>query len=53
MIKYLDFAPTITEKAQIKAFIEADAGLNSQEEKLLVAFDGWWDLHAPSLAKLP
>lgn len=53
MIKYLDFAPEIIDRSQIKASIEADAGVKSQEQKLRSAFDRWWDLHAPHLGKLP
>lgn len=52
-MEYLDFAPRITDKSQIKEFIEADSGVKAQEGKLLSAFDVWWELHSPNLAKLP
>lgn len=50
---YLDFVPAITEKGQIKTFIESDAGIQAQEGKLMSVFAAWWQLHSPSLSELP
>lgn len=50
---YLDFIPAITEKEQIKTFIESDAGIQQQESKLYSIFAAWWQLHAPKLGNLP
>lgn len=50
---YLDFVPAITERRQIKTFIESDAGIQAQEGKLMSVFAVWWQLHAPSLGELP
>jgi hypothetical protein len=35
MTEYLDFAATITDRAQIKPLIEADPGVKAQESKPL------------------
>ncbi|AFY47524.1 hypothetical protein Nos7524_1652 [Nostoc sp. PCC 7524] len=53
MTDYLDFIPTITERSQIKSFIESDAGVQQQESKLYSVFAAWWQVHAPSLSELP
>lgn len=50
---YLDFIASITERGQIKNFIESDAGVQQQEGKLYSVFTAWWQLHAPSLGELP
>lgn len=50
---YLDFVPAITERGQIKTFIESDAGIQEQEGKLMSVFAAWWQLHSPSLGELP
>jgi len=52
-VDYLDFVPAITEKGQIKTFIESDAGIQQQESKLMSVFAAWWQLHALSLGDLP
>jgi type I restriction enzyme M protein len=53
MTDYLDFISTITERSQIKSFIESDAGVQQQESKLYSVFAAWWQVHAPSLSELP
>jgi type I restriction enzyme M protein len=53
MTDYLDFAPSVTERSQIKAFIESDAGVQATEAKLYGVFSAWWQLHAPGLGELP
>lgn len=50
---YLDFVPAITERGQIKPFIESDTGIQEQEGKLYGVFAAWWQLHAPGLSELP
>ncbi|MFB2876563.1 hypothetical protein [Floridanema aerugineum] len=50
---YLNFIASITERGQIKNFIESDAGVQQQEGKLYSVFTAWWQLHAPSLGELP
>jgi len=50
---YLDFIASITERGQIKNFIESDAGVQQQEGKLYSVFAAWWQLHAPDLGELP
>jgi type I restriction enzyme M protein len=49
---YLDFAPTLTGREQIKPIIEADPGVRAQEARLREAFAGWWQVHEPLLAGL-
>ncbi|QIR40291.1 restriction endonuclease subunit S [Tolypothrix sp. PCC 7910] len=50
---YLDFISAISERGQIKSFIESDAGVQQQESKLYSMFAAWWQVHAPSLSELP
>jgi type I restriction enzyme M protein len=49
---YYDFAPHLTERAQIKAAIERDAGVQAQEARLRDAFEAWWREHEPLLVRL-
>ncbi|MEH2343221.1 MAG: hypothetical protein V7K22_16460 [Nostoc sp.] len=53
MNDYLDFISTITERSQIKTFIESDAGVQQQEGKLYSVFAAWWQVHSTSLGELP
>lgn len=53
MSDYFDFIPTITERSQIKTFMETDNGVKQQEQKLYDSFATWWQLHSPNLAALP
>ncbi|MBE9213021.1 hypothetical protein IQ247_10095 [Plectonema cf. radiosum LEGE 06105] len=41
--EYLDFQSNLTERSGIKQFIEADAGVVKQEEKLRQATLNWWE----------
>ncbi|KAB8317311.1 hypothetical protein SD81_018550 [Tolypothrix campylonemoides VB511288] len=50
---YCDFISAITERGQIKTFIESDAGIQQQEGKLMSVFAAWWQMHSPSLGELP
>jgi type I restriction enzyme M protein len=50
---YLDFVSAITERGQIKTFIESDSGIQQQEGQLMTVFVAWWQLHAPGLGELP
>ncbi|MEI1378376.1 hypothetical protein PQG02_02620 [Nostoc sp. UHCC 0926] len=53
MEEYLDFQPTLTERAQIKQRIETDAGIVQQEEKLRQVTLNWWLQHQQRLIDLP
>ncbi|MBN3893992.1 MAG: hypothetical protein HWQ41_01410 [Nostoc sp. NOS(2021)] len=53
MKEYLDFQPTLTERAQIKQRIETDAGIVQQEEKLRQVTLNWWQEHQQRLIDLP
>ncbi|MEH2214859.1 hypothetical protein [Nostoc sp.] len=50
---YLDFISAISERGQIKSFIESDAGVQQQEGKLYSVFAAWWQVHSTSLGELP
>lgn len=50
---YLDFISAISERGQIKSFIESDAGVQQQEGKLHSVFAAWWQVHSTSLGELP
>lgn len=50
---YLDFASTITERSQIKAVIESNPGVQTQEARLRQAFATWWRAQEPRLLTLP
>ncbi|MBD0302696.1 MAG: hypothetical protein ICV85_11110, partial [Tolypothrix sp. T3-bin4] len=50
---YCDFISAITERGQIKTFIESDAGIQQQEGKLMSVFAAWWQMYSPSLGELP
>ncbi|MHC5760234.1 hypothetical protein [Nostoc sp.] len=50
---YLDFISAISERGQIKTFIESDAGVQQQEGKLYSVFAAWWQIHSTSLGELP
>ncbi|MEH2295918.1 hypothetical protein [Nostoc sp.] len=53
MTDYIDFISTITERSQIKTFIESDAGVQQQEGRLYSVFAAWWQIHSASLSELP
>jgi len=50
---YLDFAPLLTDRAQIKPRLEADPGVQARATQLQEAFATWWEAHQPRLAALP
>lgn len=50
---YLDFAPGISERSQIKTTIEADAGVRRKEGQLFAVFTDWWQAHEQHLLRLP
>jgi type I restriction enzyme M protein len=51
--KYLDFAPGIATKADIKSAIESDDGVLAREADLTAAFDRWWSAHQERIVRLP
>lgn len=50
--KYFDFRPALTERHQLKAAIEENAGLLAKEEALRAAFEHWWQQHSGHIAAL-
>jgi len=50
---YLDFVPAITERSQIKAVIESNPGVQTQETRLREAFATWWQAQERRLLTLP
>ena len=49
---YVDFAPSITERAQFKAMVEAEPGLVERKKTALSAFETWWKKAAKSLVEI-
>ena len=49
---YLDFSPGIS-KADLKARVTTDEGIQAREADLRAALDRWWDQHAALVADLP
>ncbi|MDH6089651.1 N-6 DNA methylase [Umezakia ovalisporum] len=50
---YFDFLPTLTERSQIKDFVESYPGIAKQEKQLKDAFLNWWEIHENQLLQLP
>ncbi len=50
---YLNFAPTLMERAAIRPLVENDAGVQARAQVLREALAAWWSTHAPRLADLP
>jgi len=50
---YLDFAPSLAERRQVKTAVESNAGVKAQEKRLRDAFAAWWQLHEERLVRLP
>jgi type I restriction enzyme M protein len=50
---YLDFTPSLTCRNQIRATLEADAGLQAQERQLHERFGKWWDAQLGTLRAMP
>ncbi len=51
--KYLDFKPALAKKADLKAVVEADAGVKTLEGALAKAFEIWWTKHEAAISALP
>ncbi|MEW6489513.1 MAG: class I SAM-dependent DNA methyltransferase [Thermodesulfobacteriota bacterium] len=51
--RYLDFAPHLTSKAQLKAAVEADPGVLTAEAAVRKAFETWWADHSKHVVALP
>ena len=49
---YLDFSPGVS-KADLKARVTTDEGVQAREAELHVALDRWWEQHAALVADLP
>lgn len=50
---YFDFAPTLTDRTQIKVAIGEDAGVKAQEARLTEALDSWWKRREKRIRRLP
>src|SRR5690606_28369162 len=50
--RYLDFAPHLTAKSDLKPAIEADAGLQAREAEIRAAFNTWWAAHQDDIVAL-
>jgi type I restriction enzyme M protein len=50
---YYDFAPTLTDRAAIRAAVEENYGVQDKEAQMSLAFATWWEAHEPRLAALP
>lgn len=53
MKKYLEFIPEISDRSDIKIFIENDSGVQKREGQLSAVFEAWWLVHSSNLARLP
>ncbi len=51
--KYFEFKPAFTKRSDLKALVEADAGVKKQETALMMAFEGWWTKHEAAISALP
>ena len=49
---YLDFSPGLA-KADLKALVTTDEGVQAREAELHAALDRWWEQHAALVADLP
>jgi len=50
---YLDFAPTLGSRGDLKAIIEGQLGLQTKEKELRATFDRWWTKGLPVLRGIP
>lgn len=50
---YHDFAPSLTDRAQIRAAVEENPGVLEKETRVTEAFAEWWEAHELRLAALP
>ncbi len=53
MSDYRDFIGRIEERADIRAIVEADAGIAARRRQLIAAFDAWWSSARNGLVDLP
>ena len=53
MSDYRDFIDRIEKRADIRAIVEADAGIAAKGEQLNAAFETWWSASRNDLADLP
>ncbi len=51
--RYYDFDTQLSERAQLKATIGADPGVQAKEQALHEAFTTWWQAHEQHLRQLP
>ena len=51
--RYLDFAPDLDAKAELKTRIESDEGLQAKERALTDAVDAWWRAQIKGIRALP
>jgi type I restriction enzyme M protein len=51
--RYVDLAPALKEKADLKKHIESDAGVQAKEKALTDAVDTWWNAHRDGIGALP
>jgi len=51
--RYFDFRTELSSKSDLKAAVEADAGVQAREEALAEAFSGWWAAHIGQIQALP
>lgn len=50
---YLDFAPDLTERSQLKGIVQNYSGVLAQEAQLWDAFNAWWREYEGLLSELP
>jgi len=50
--KYLDFAPQLAQRRDLRPAIEANPGVRAREAALREAFEAWWRGHGPTLVAL-
>ncbi len=51
--RYYNFHTNLSSQGDIKQRIEADAGVQAQEQALVDAFQTWWDKHQRLIVSLP
>ncbi|KHL54497.1 type I restriction-modification system subunit M [Xanthomonas cannabis] len=49
---YLDFAPTLTARAELKPAVEGNPGLQAKEAALREAFEAWWQAQGTRITAL-
>jgi len=53
MSDYRDFIDRIEKRTDIRAIIEADAGIAARRQQLIAAFDAWWSEARDGVVELP